>query len=82
MDNSLNYTSLATGRTYQLVMSRRSYIDYAEFGNPASKFERWYTHTDILLNGEKVLFCVDDNVPEAIDRYENPAPAYMHSAWD
>jgi hypothetical protein len=80
--DTLNYTSLRSGRTYQLVMERRSYTDYAEFGNPASRFEHWYTHTDILLNGETVWFTTDDDVPAAIDRYEQPALAHMHSVFD
>ena len=80
--DTLNYTSLRSGRTYQLAMERRSYTSYTEFGNPATRYEKYYTHTDILLNGETVFFTTDDDVPAAIERYEQPAPAIMHSRFD
>jgi len=80
--DTLNYTSAQTGVTYRLVMSRRSYTDYAEFGNPETAYQKYFTHTDIYIGDKWVFFWNSDNVPEAIDQYENPAPEHMHSRFD
>lgn len=81
-ETKMNYTSAKTGVTYTLRFTPETRTEYAEFMNADSAYTKHYTHTDIYVGDKWVWFCSDDNVPEAIDRLEQPAPAHMNSRFD
>jgi hypothetical protein len=69
------YTSPQTGNTYEVKVSTQRRTDYREFMNPETRYEREYTQFTIYSEGRMVQFCfAEADIPEAVDRFENPWP--------
>jgi hypothetical protein len=51
------HTSAKTGEVYSYALERQTRTDYAEFGNPASKYEREYFQVNVYAaEGARVSF--------------------------
>jgi len=88
------HTSARTGKVYSYDLERQTRTDYAEFMNPATRYERVYYQVNVYADGERVNFgfvddasdpaAVLDAVRRVVEWDETPAHVLesMHSRFD
>jgi len=75
------YVSPQTGTEYIIAPKAQSRADYYEMGNPATRYMREYIQYDVVLNGNMVQFCFDeDRIPEVVSWFENPLTEKQYNA--
>lgn len=76
------FTSSKTGNVYRVVATPETRTAYAKFMDASTKYEENYTQFSIYLDNKLVQFCfAEQDVPEAVGRYEHPWPD-VSSPWD
>lgn len=63
-------TSQKTGKVYTFSTERQSRTDYAEFMNPATKYERVYYQVNVFVNGKHLNFGFVDDETDAVAVYK------------
>lgn len=63
-------TSAKTGKVYSYDLERQTRTDYAEFMNPATRYERVYYQVNVYSGGERVNFAFVDDAGDAMAIYE------------
>jgi hypothetical protein len=77
------YTSPRTGTEYLIRPKAESRPDYYEMGNPATRYIREYTVYEIVLNGNPVEYAFrEEDIPEAVEWFENPPKYDIGSRFD
>lgn len=87
-------TSQKTGKVYTFATVRQTRTDYAEFMNPASKYERVYYQVNVYVEGKHLNFGFVDDDTDAVavhkavqgviewDETPNEVLQSMHSRYD
>ena len=87
------YTS-ATGKVYAYDLERQTRTDYAEFMNPATKYEHVYYQVNVYVDGKRLNFAFVDDADDAMaihqavldvvrwDETPDEVLAKMHSRFD
>lgn len=87
------YTS-KTGKVYVYDLERQTRTDYAEFMNPATRYERVYYQVNVYADGKRINFAFVDDADDAMaihkavlgvvewDETPDEVLASMHSRYD
>lgn len=74
MEKTLTHTS-PSGTTYTVVVTPQERTAYLRFMDSDSRYTEYYTQFSLFVNNKLATFCFSaDEIPAAIDRYENPSP--------
>lgn len=63
-------TSTKTSKVYGFDLERQSRTDFAEFMNPASRYERVYYQVNVYVDGKRINFGFVDNETDAVAVYK------------